>query len=100
MAPFFTRAALVRLFRPDDRLGRKAQNRIKSPPDRRNAANDSPPKHLAAPTVDRQSHPLKQESRMERRSFIKHTGMAGILAASSAPAFAQAAPEVKWRLAS
>jgi TRAP-type mannitol/chloroaromatic compound transport system substrate-binding protein len=37
---------------------------------------------------------------MERRSFIKHTGLAGILAASSAPAFAQAAPEVKWRLAS
>ena len=37
---------------------------------------------------------------MERRSFIKHTGMAGILAAASAPAFAQAAPEVKWRLAS
>ena len=29
---------------------------------------------------------------MERRSFIKHTGLAGILAASSAPAFAQAAP--------
>jgi TRAP-type mannitol/chloroaromatic compound transport system substrate-binding protein len=37
---------------------------------------------------------------MERRSFIKHAGMAGILAAGSAPAFAQAAPEVKWRLAS
>jgi len=37
---------------------------------------------------------------MERRKFIKHTGMAGILAAGSAPAFAQGAPEVKWRLAS
>jgi TRAP-type mannitol/chloroaromatic compound transport system substrate-binding protein len=37
---------------------------------------------------------------MERRSFIKHTGLAGIIAAASAPAFAQAAPEVKWRLAS
>jgi len=37
---------------------------------------------------------------MERRSFIKHTGLAGILAAGSAPAFAQGAPEVKWRLAS
>ena len=39
---------------------------------------------------------------MERRSFIKHTGLAGILAAGSAPAFAQSAaqPEVKWRLAS
>jgi TRAP-type mannitol/chloroaromatic compound transport system substrate-binding protein len=37
---------------------------------------------------------------MERRSFIKHAGLAGILAAGSAPAFAQAAPEVKWRLAS
>ena len=37
---------------------------------------------------------------MERRSFIKHTGLAGILAASSAPVFAQSAPEVKWRMAS
>ena len=37
---------------------------------------------------------------MERRSFIKHTGLAGILAAAAAPAFAQAAPEVKWRMAS
>jgi TRAP-type mannitol/chloroaromatic compound transport system substrate-binding protein len=37
---------------------------------------------------------------MERRSFIKHAGIAGILAAGSAPAFAQGAPEVKWRLAS
>jgi TRAP-type mannitol/chloroaromatic compound transport system substrate-binding protein len=39
---------------------------------------------------------------MERRSFIKHTGLAGILAAGSAPVFAQSAaqPEVKWRLAS
>jgi TRAP-type mannitol/chloroaromatic compound transport system substrate-binding protein len=37
---------------------------------------------------------------MERRSFIAHTGLAGILAAGAAPAFAQAAPEVKWRLAS
>jgi hypothetical protein len=30
---------------------------------------------------------------MERRSFIKHTGLAGILAASSAPVFAQSAPK-------
>src|ERR1044072_2904630 len=37
---------------------------------------------------------------MERLSFIKHTGLAGILAAGSAPVFAQGAPEVKWRLAS
>jgi TRAP-type mannitol/chloroaromatic compound transport system substrate-binding protein len=37
---------------------------------------------------------------MERRSFIRHTGMAGILAAASAPVYAQSAPEVKWRLAS
>jgi len=37
---------------------------------------------------------------MQRRSFIQHAGMAGILAAASAPAIAQAAPEVKWRLAS
>ncbi|MCC7039189.1 MAG: TRAP transporter substrate-binding protein DctP [Burkholderiales bacterium] len=37
---------------------------------------------------------------MERRSFVKHAGLAGILAAGSAPVYAQAQPEVKWRLAS
>ncbi len=37
---------------------------------------------------------------MERRSFIKHAGLAGILAAGTAPVYAQAQPEVKWRLAS
>ena len=39
---------------------------------------------------------------MKRRTFINTTGagMAGILAAGVAPAFAQGAPEVKWRLAS
>ncbi len=37
---------------------------------------------------------------MERRSFLKHTGLAGILAAGSAPAIAQTPGEVKWRLAS
>src|SRR5262245_53938833 len=37
--------------------------------------------------------------KMERRSFIKHTGLAGILAAGSAPAIAQT-PTVKWRCAS
>ena len=39
---------------------------------------------------------------MKRRTFINTTGagMAGILAAGVAPAFAQAAPEIKWRLAS
>ncbi len=36
---------------------------------------------------------------MERRSFLKNTGLAGILAAGSAPAFAQT-PTVKWRCAS
>lgn len=44
-------------------------------------------------------NPVK-EKLLKRRSFIRSTGLAGILAASSAPAFAQAAPEVKWRLAS
>ena len=39
---------------------------------------------------------------MKRRKFINTTGagMAGILAAGTAPAFAQAAPEIKWRLTS
>ena len=37
---------------------------------------------------------------MKRRSFLSHTGMAGILAAGTAPAFAQAAPGIKWRCAS
>jgi TRAP-type mannitol/chloroaromatic compound transport system substrate-binding protein len=39
---------------------------------------------------------------MKRRHFINTTGagMAGILAAGVAPAFAQGGPEIKWRLAS
>jgi TRAP-type mannitol/chloroaromatic compound transport system substrate-binding protein len=39
---------------------------------------------------------------MKRRKFVKATGagMAGILAAGAAPALAQGAPEIKWRLAS
>ncbi|MFZ3321650.1 MAG: TRAP transporter substrate-binding protein [Usitatibacter sp.] len=39
---------------------------------------------------------------MERRKFIgtAGAGMAGILAAGSAPAFAQGGPAIKWRLAS
>ena len=37
---------------------------------------------------------------MQRRDFIKHGGIAGILAAGSAPALAQALPEVRWRLTS
>src|SRR5689334_10820482 len=37
---------------------------------------------------------------MQRRSFIQHAGLAGILAAGAAPAFAQSAPEIKWRLTS
>jgi TRAP-type mannitol/chloroaromatic compound transport system substrate-binding protein len=39
---------------------------------------------------------------MERRKFLNNAGagMAGILAAGSAPVFAQGSPEVKWRLAS
>jgi len=37
---------------------------------------------------------------MERRSFLKNTGLAGILAAGAAPAIAQTPGEVKWRLTS
>ncbi|HET6264522.1 MAG TPA: TRAP transporter substrate-binding protein [Usitatibacter sp.] len=39
---------------------------------------------------------------MQRRKFINTAGagMAGILAAGAAPAFAQGGPEIKWRLAS
>jgi TRAP-type mannitol/chloroaromatic compound transport system substrate-binding protein len=37
---------------------------------------------------------------MERRSFLKHSGIAGVLAAGTAPAFAQGTPAVKWRCAS
>jgi TRAP-type mannitol/chloroaromatic compound transport system substrate-binding protein len=37
---------------------------------------------------------------MKRRSFLSHTGLAGILAAGTAPAFAQGTPTVKWRCAS
>lgn len=37
---------------------------------------------------------------MKRRDFISKGGIAGVLAAASAPAAAQAQPVVKWRLAS
>lgn len=37
---------------------------------------------------------------MKRRSFLQHSGMAGILAAGTAPVFAQGSPQIKWRLAS
>jgi TRAP-type mannitol/chloroaromatic compound transport system substrate-binding protein len=39
---------------------------------------------------------------MKRRNFVgtAGAGMAGILTAGAAPAFAQASPEIKWRLAS
>ncbi len=39
---------------------------------------------------------------MQRRKFINSAGagIAGILAAGAAPAFAQSSPEIKWRLAS
>src|SRR5215212_1934650 len=39
---------------------------------------------------------------MKRRKFINTAGagMAGILAAGTAPVFAQASPEIKWRCAS
>ena len=37
---------------------------------------------------------------MERRDFVRHGGLAGILAAGSAPAIAQSLPEVRWRMAS
>ncbi|HEX2012720.1 MAG TPA: TRAP transporter substrate-binding protein [Roseateles sp.] len=37
---------------------------------------------------------------MERRSFVKQAGLAGVLAAGAAPAFVQAQANVRWRLAS
>jgi TRAP-type mannitol/chloroaromatic compound transport system substrate-binding protein len=37
---------------------------------------------------------------MDRRKFVQHGGIAGILAAGTAPAIAQSLPEVRWRLAS
>ena len=37
---------------------------------------------------------------MERRSFIRHTGLAGVLAAGAAPALVHAQAAVRWRLAS
>ena len=37
---------------------------------------------------------------MKRRDFIGHAGIAGILAAGTAPAFAQSQPVIRWRLAS
>jgi TRAP-type mannitol/chloroaromatic compound transport system substrate-binding protein len=37
---------------------------------------------------------------MERRSFVKHAGLAGILAAGAAPGVVMAQQSVRWRLAS
>lgn len=37
---------------------------------------------------------------MQRRNFIKQGGLAGILAAGTAPSFAQSTPVIRWRLAS
>ena len=37
---------------------------------------------------------------MERRSFIRQTGLAGVLAAGVAPAIVHAQANVRWRLAS
>lgn len=37
---------------------------------------------------------------MQRRNFIKHGGLAGILSTATAPAFAQSSPSLTWRLAS
>ena len=37
---------------------------------------------------------------MERRSFIKHTGLAGVLAAGAAPAIVHAQANIRWRMAS
>lgn len=40
------------------------------------------------------------DSTMERRSFVKHAGLAGILAAGTAPGAVMAQQTVRWRLAS
>jgi len=37
---------------------------------------------------------------MERRSFVKQAGLAGVLAAASAPAIVHAQANIRWRLAS
>ncbi|WKB53978.1 TRAP transporter substrate-binding protein [Eleftheria terrae] len=37
---------------------------------------------------------------MQRRSFIRHTGLAGVLAAGAAPAVVRAQAALRWRLAS
>ena len=37
---------------------------------------------------------------MERRTFLRHTGLAGILASGVAPALVRAEPPLRWRLAS
>ena len=37
---------------------------------------------------------------MERRSFVRSAGIAGVLAAGAAPAFVNAQANIRWRLAS
>src|SRR5690606_7683257 len=41
-----------------------------------------------------------KEQHVERRKFLKHTGLAGVLAAGAAPAIVGAQPAIRWRLAS
>jgi TRAP-type mannitol/chloroaromatic compound transport system substrate-binding protein len=43
---------------------------------------------------------MRKTPTLQRRGFITHTGLAGILTASAAPAVMAAAPAVRWRLAS
>ncbi|MGZ5157393.1 MAG: twin-arginine translocation signal domain-containing protein, partial [Caldimonas sp.] len=37
---------------------------------------------------------------MQRRSFIRKTGLAGVLAAGAAPAIVHAQANIRWRMAS
>ena len=37
---------------------------------------------------------------MERRSFVKNAGLAGVLAAGAAPAIVHAQANIRWRMAS
>ena len=37
---------------------------------------------------------------MERRSFLRHAGLTGVLAAGAAPAVVHAQANIRWRLAS
>jgi TRAP-type mannitol/chloroaromatic compound transport system substrate-binding protein len=59
-----------------------------------------PPRMLAATWDIRMTGPIEEERLMKRREFLKVSAAGAAATAVAAPAIAQSAPEIKWRLTS